>query len=225
MMFDKYHNYRISFNFSVRNGNCMVFPFDVLTKSELINTSVTENGFYIDFANSKYLNVNIKKEILKEGANGLTEDTRFNRPAKSGEEYTDEGIYTITAKNEYTNEKTTKKIYVGKDNILKAHVQTGYSINDIRNMVKLGAKIDKNGKITEIPVDYIEQEDSPVFIEDISDNKDYNYTLIVIVFLVIIFVSFKLINFKKEKKLIKNKMAERKNMESKNEKESNDEEY
>ena len=30
-----------------------------------------------------------------------------------GEKYTDEGIYTITVSNPYTEEKTVKKIYVG----------------------------------------------------------------------------------------------------------------
>ena len=29
---------------------------------------------------------------------GLTEDVRFNRPARDGDQYTDEGIYTITVR-------------------------------------------------------------------------------------------------------------------------------
>ena len=36
----------------------------------------------------------IKKEILNVGQDEL--DTRFNRPAKDGETFTDEGVYTIT---------------------------------------------------------------------------------------------------------------------------------
>lgn len=95
----EFSNYRIFFKFSVRNGNCMVYPFDVKTKGELTNTSITENGFYLDFANSRYLDINVKKEVMNEGATGLAEDVRFNRPAKDGEQYTDEGIYTITAIN------------------------------------------------------------------------------------------------------------------------------
>ena len=82
LFLNSYENYRISFTFSVRNGNAMVFPFDVETGEELTNTSYTENGFYLDLAKSRYLNVDIKKEVLKEGAEGLVEDTRFNRPAK-----------------------------------------------------------------------------------------------------------------------------------------------
>lgn len=203
--FNSYHNYRIRLNFSVRNGNCVVFPFDVKTKSELVNTSITENGFYLDFANSKYLNVNIKKEVLKEGANGLVEDTRFNRPAKSHEEYTEEGIYTITAKNEYTDEQTVKRIYVGKNSILKAHVQTGYSISDVRNMIKLGATIDDNGKISNIPKDYITQDENSNFV--VSSDLDKNgvldsLTFIIPLILIIFFVVFKIIENKKEDKLI-----------------------
>ncbi|MDR3209952.1 MAG: hypothetical protein LBT36_04935 [Oscillospiraceae bacterium] len=47
---DSYTNYRIFFKFSVRNGNCMVYPFDVATKGELTNSSITEKGFYLDLA-------------------------------------------------------------------------------------------------------------------------------------------------------------------------------
>ena len=89
-----YTNYRIFFRFSVRNGNCMVYPFDIKTKEELTNTSITPNGFYLDLAKSRYLDINIKKEVLKEGAEGLTEDVRFNAPAKEGNKYKSEGIYT-----------------------------------------------------------------------------------------------------------------------------------
>lgn len=202
LFFKNYHNYRIRFNFSIRNGNCMVFPFDVETKSELINTSITENGFYLDFANSKYLNVNIKKEVLKEGAIGLVDDTRFNRPAKTGEQYTEEGIYTITAKNEYTNEQTIKKIYVGKDSILKAHVQTGYSIRDVKNMVKLGAKIDDNGNIRNIPKDYISTDENSNFVNNVSENKkDIRNFFVFIILVVLLFglVIFKIVKAKRKK--------------------------
>lgn len=71
------------------------------------------------------------KEVRKEGAEGLTEDVRFNKPAKDGEQYTDEGIYTITVSNVYTNQTTTKVIYVGTDDVLKARVTTGLSITDV----------------------------------------------------------------------------------------------
>ena len=70
----------------------MVYPFDVLTGEELTNSSITENGFRLDLARSRYLAINVKKQQLKAGADGLTEDVRFNRPAKDGDEYTEEGV-------------------------------------------------------------------------------------------------------------------------------------
>lgn len=143
-----YSDYKIFFKFSVRNGNCMVFPRDVKTNSELSDSSIAENGFYLDLAKSRYLKVNLKKEVLKKGATGLTEDVRFNRPAKEGDKYTDEGIYTITVENQYTGQVTTKKIYVGKDNVLKAVVNTGLSVKEINDYIDRGAVIDKSGNIT-----------------------------------------------------------------------------
>ena len=95
-MLPGYANYKIDFRFKIRNGNCMVFPFDLATKSELSNEAYAPNGFYLDLARSRYLDINVKKEVMAAGANGLVEDTRFNGPARDGDEYTQEGIYTIT---------------------------------------------------------------------------------------------------------------------------------
>ena len=136
----------------------MVFPFDTETKAELTNTSITPNGFYLDLAKSKYLDITIKREILAEGAEGRTEDVRFNRPAKDGDKYTEEGIYTIKVHNRYTDEDTTKKIYVGNDDILKAYMTSGLSIQEIKNQVANGAKVSADGML-------ISQ------IETISDTK------------------------------------------------------
>lgn len=144
-----YTNYRIFFRFSVRNGNCMVYPFDIKTKSELASSSITENGFYLDLVKSRYLDINIKKEILKDGAEGMTEDVRFNRPAKDGDRYTEEGLYTITVSNPYTSQQTTKEIYVGTNSVLKAHVTTGRSIKEIQDQLTLGAQIADDGTIIE----------------------------------------------------------------------------
>lgn len=146
-LIDTVGHYRIFFKFSVRNGNCMVYPFDVATGSELTNSSMTEKGFRLDLAKSRYLKVNIKREVLKDSAEGLVEDTRFNGPAKDGAEYTDEGIYTITVHNEYTNQFTVKKIYVGTNNILRAYMTTGLSIPEINDLVAQGATISDDGTI------------------------------------------------------------------------------
>lgn len=149
--FPSYYNYRIYFRFSVRNGNCMVYPFDVVTGAELTNSAITENGFYLDLAKSRYLNIDIKKEVRREGAEGLTEDVRFNKPAKDGEQYTDEGIYTITVSNIYTNQTTTKVIYVGTDDVLKAHVTTGLPIADIEYQLSMGATVAPDGTLIPAP--------------------------------------------------------------------------
>jgi len=132
---DKIGHYRIFFKFSVRNSNCMVYPFDVKTGNELTNSAMTENGFKLDLAKSRYLKINIKKEVLKDSADGLVEDTRFNGSAKDGAEYTDEGIYNITVSNQYTGVFTTKKIYVGTNNIIRAHMTTGLPITEINKLI------------------------------------------------------------------------------------------
>lgn len=160
-----YNDYKIYFTFSVRNGNCMVFPFDVATGEELTNKAITENGFYLDLAKSRFLEINVKKEVLREGATGLTEDVRFNKPASDGEKYTDEGIYTITVSNPYTEEETVKKIYVGTNSVLKAYMTTGYAISDIQSLLKDGATIDDDGNIT-IP----EKVEKPKVVENVSES-------------------------------------------------------
>ena len=147
-LIDKVGHYRIFFTFSVRHGNCMVFPLDVSTGSELTNSSMTENGFMLDLAKSRYLQINVKREVLTDSADGLVEDTRSNAPAKDGEKYTEEGIYTITATNQYTNQKTTKKIYVGTNNLMKAVMTSGLSIEEINKLISEGATIDDEGTLT-----------------------------------------------------------------------------
>ena len=127
----EYTNYRIFFKFSVRNGNCMVFPFDVVTRAELTNRAVTENGFCLDLARSRYLDITVKRSTIAEGVDGLTEDVRFNRPAKDGDEYTDPGLYSISASNLYTGEKTVKKVFVGTDELLQEYLAQGVSLDDL----------------------------------------------------------------------------------------------
>jgi len=126
---NKTANYKILIKFSIRNGNCMVYPFDVLTKAELQNTSVTENGFYLDLARSRYLDINVKRSIIVKGDAGTLEDVRFNRPASDGDEYTEKGIYTISVKNRYTGESTTKTLFVGPDELLQEYIENGFSLD------------------------------------------------------------------------------------------------
>jgi len=140
-------HYRIFAKFSVRNGNCVAYPIDLSTGSELMNSSVTENGFRLDLARSRYLKINVKYDTLRHGADGLVNDTRFNGPARDGTKYTQEGIYTIFAKNEITGQSTHKKIYVGKDPLIKAYIRTGVSIPKLRKLVDAGAIINTDGSV------------------------------------------------------------------------------
>ena len=126
----------------------MVYPLDASTGSELTNSSMTENGFMLDLAKSRYLQINVKRGVLTDSADGLVEDTRSNAPARDGEKYTEEGIYTITATNQYTNQKTTKKIYVGRNNLMKAVMTSGLSIEEINKLISEGATIDDEGTLT-----------------------------------------------------------------------------
>lgn len=141
-------DYKISFQFSVRNGNCMVYPFDVKTGQELTDTAFTENGFRLDHAKSRYLKIDITKQVMNAGKDGLTEDTRFNKPARDGEEFTEEGVYVITVSNEYTNRSTEKTIYVGSDSVLQAYVTNqSYTVSEINELLADGAKINTDGTI------------------------------------------------------------------------------
>ena len=114
------------------------------------------------------MDINIKKEVLNEGANGLVEDARFNRPAKDGEEYTEEGIYTIISKNRYTNQETKKRIYVGTNDILKAVAATDKPYNVVKDYIEKGATVESNGAIL-----LKNQETIPVDEENIQPTKYY----------------------------------------------------
>ena len=182
-VFGSTNNYRIFFKFSVRNGESMVFPRDSITGAELTNSTVTPHGFYLDLARSRFLDIDIRREVLVQGADGLTEDTRFNRPARDGVQYTDEGIYTITARNRYTNQETIKRIYVGTNNILIAHMNTGYPISAINQMVALGAIITDDGEIVQpdssepIVAQQQEEETPPetAIPQDVERNRDNEF--------------------------------------------------
>jgi hypothetical protein len=179
-----YTNYKITFSFSIRNGNCMVYPFDNLTGSELADNAITENGFKLDMAKSKYLTIDVKRSVLVVGTDGyLTEDVRFNRPAKDGEVYTSEGIYTFTVRNLYTNEETEKTIYVGSSNYLRALSATGMSIAELNAEIEKGSIIREDGTIEAfVPVDTTpaeteaptENETTPVASESTTTDATIN---------------------------------------------------
>ena len=164
--------YRVFFKFKVRNGDISAFIRDVDTNQFITNANIAENGFYIDVANSQYLTLSIKREVLSESLDGLVEDTKFTGVAKEGRHYTDEGIYTVTVKNQATGDSVEKKVYVGDSDILKAHVVTGVSISEINERLATGAYIDENGYIIDsIPEENTETENEETTEADLSTEE------------------------------------------------------
>ena len=144
----EFSDYQISFKFKVRNGNCMVFPFDIATGAELSNSSITENGFRLDMAKSRYLNIDVQKSVVTQSGDGYIEDVRFNRPAKDGDTYEDEGIYVFDVKNLFTGEHTTKTIYVGSTDYMKALAVNNYTVSQLNDELKRGKKIQSDGSLS-----------------------------------------------------------------------------
>ena len=104
----------------------------------------------MDLAQSKYLTIDVSKSTIKESSNKLlTQDVRFNRPAKDGDTFTEEGMYTITVKNLYTDsEPTIKTIYVGTNKYLKALSKYNLSIDELNDQIRNGAKVNKDGRLS-----------------------------------------------------------------------------
>ena len=143
-----YNNYRIFFKFKVRNSNTMMFLFDTATNNELFNGSITSSGFRIDMAGSHYLDVSVKREVLDSTGDGLTEDVRFNKTATDGAVFEDEGIYTVTVKNPNTGEEaTTKRIYVGTNDAMKASVANNMTLAEAQRQIAEGATVADDGAL------------------------------------------------------------------------------
>lgn len=157
--------YQILFKFKVRNGDISAFIRDVDTNQFITNANVAEHGFYIDVAQSQYLNMTIKREVLSDSMDGLVEDTKFSGVAKEGRHYTDEGIYTITVKNLATDDSIEKRVYVGNRDILLAHMKTGISISEINERIAAGAYIDEGGQIID-PEPIVEEETIGDIVEE-----------------------------------------------------------
>ena len=146
----EYTDYKIAFSFSIRNGNCMVYPFDLKSGNELSDKAITENGFKLDEAKSRYLDVNVAKAVIKVNEDGLlAEDIRFNRPAKDNESYSDEGIYTFTVKNRYTDADTKKTIYVGNNKYYAALAKNRTTVDALNEKIAAGYTIESDGTLVE----------------------------------------------------------------------------
>lgn len=167
-LIDAYTNYRIFFKFKIRNGNCMVYPFDISTGAELSDNALTENGFKLDLAKSRYLEVNIVRDAVKKENDRYSLDTRENTATQDGKAYTTEGIYTFTVKNPSTGESTIKTIYVGSSPIYKT-LASGKTIESINELLDQGGQLQDDGLIL-TPA----QEDPKELIntETVADEKE-----------------------------------------------------
>ena len=145
-LLDVYTNYRIFFKFKIRNANCMVFPFDIKTNAELSDKALTENGFRLDLAKSRYLKIDIVREAVKNENGRYILDARVSTATQEGKDYTTEGIYTFTVKNRYTDTSVTKTIYVGDQPIYKA-LASGISLENINELLDQGGELQEDGTI------------------------------------------------------------------------------
>lgn len=145
----KITNYKIPFKFQIRNGNCMVFPKDNKSGKELLDYEITENGFSLDMARSRYLKINVTRSVISEKDGFIKLDQRFDRPANETDVYTEEGIYTFTVSNEYTNREMTKTIYVGKNELYKLLKMNNNSVDEINQKLSEGYSIGENGELIE----------------------------------------------------------------------------
>ncbi len=178
----EYTNYKIYFKFSIRNGNCMAYPFDINLGSELRDGDICEEGFTIKLAGSRYNSVSIVYEVVVGEEGQKKFDARKNMVAKEGATYTDEGVYTFSVNNPYTNVMTTKTVYVGTDPYLKALSKTGRSLSEINDKIQQGYFIEEDGSIIapeiETPEPELEQEiesiqtEEILVIEEVDNKKD-----------------------------------------------------
>ena len=146
-------NYRMESYFSVRNGNAMVYPYETETGTELTNTAYTEKGFRLSLAKSRYLQLSVKKENLNQSGTEIVEDVRFNGVVADGSVFKNEGKYTITVKNVYTDLTTEKVIYVGTNDVMRCNAVTGMDVPTINERLRVGYRIQADGTLAEpLPV-------------------------------------------------------------------------
>ncbi len=143
---DKVTNYRAFFKFKIRNSNCMIFPFDLNTQSELKDRGISETGFRLDYAESKYLIVNVEYQAIEFNGTSYVADTRENKVATNGREYTKEGIYIISVENKENSKRTTEKtLYVGTSPIIRALSKNNISIDDVNELLRQDYTINEEG--------------------------------------------------------------------------------
>lgn len=149
---DSFTDYKITYCFEIRNGNCQVFPFDTKTNNELFDYARTENGFRLDWAKSRYLEIQVAYSVIKvDPTTGmLSLDQRWDRPAKDNDSYAQPGVYVFTVKNLYSGtpgspEVAHKTIYVGTDKYICALAANKLTIDELNDLISEGAEIQENG--------------------------------------------------------------------------------
>lgn len=170
-----YNNYVISAEFSILNGNAMVFAFDS-AGNEIYNGSVVSDGFFLDLAESHYLDLQIKKEVVRSsGFLGETTDTRFNTVGEDKRFYNQNGLYTITVTNPVTGATTTKKILVAGDGDteLKNTVATTHAEDFPELASALASESTKNKS---------EETANDTYLTAESDTANYGIKLVLIIF-------------------------------------------
>ena len=180
--------YRIESYFSIRNGNAMAYPFELETGSELTNRSYTETGFRVDLAKSRYLKLSVKKENLNQSGTDIIEDTRFNKVIADGTEFIDEGKYTITVKNLYTDLTTEKVIYVGMNDVMRCNAVTGLSISTINSHLSSGYTINPDGTLQSPMQTGIDNFSQSISRENSGESSKVNGWMIVSIILISIVV-------------------------------------
>ena len=113
----KYYAYRYAFDFQVRNSECMVYPFELETNSEIHDGALTPNGFRLDLARSRYLTIDVEYYELIGGRPTIRDNDR----ADDGDVYDDPGMYIITVKNGATGSSTVVTIFVGDSSEIMAY--------------------------------------------------------------------------------------------------------
>ncbi|MCR5142000.1 MAG: hypothetical protein K6C68_05680 [Ruminococcus sp.] len=180
----------MAFDFKIRNGNTKVYPTDLTTGSYLANGSATENGFYIDWAKSRYLEVYVKHSVWNKDANeNFIEDPQSYEPAKESDKYEKPGIYTIEVTNPTTGKEADPvRIYVGKDTTLIDTMRAisndnnaEYTIEEIVNLIdNEGYTVAANGELIEPQPEIELTEDSSqkdtLSVTDTVSNNDLSST-------------------------------------------------
>ncbi|MCR8968441.1 hypothetical protein [Facklamia sp. 7083-14-GEN3] len=152
----KYYNYKMNFEFAIRNGNTMAFPRDMETGSELKDRAYTRSGFIVDFTQSKYLTLDVvRKEVITNDDGSLSSSVRSNTVGNGLNTYDKPGIYELTVKNQYSESlPTTITIFVGEDKNIMALAKNKLSIEEFNQSLLAGKEIDDSGEI----VDQIEND-------------------------------------------------------------------